>query len=952
MRPARLLAATMTSALVLAGMSALAVPAAAQSTPDPAAAAERELRAQSSGKVTVRRDERGVVHFVGTEPGKPARRPAQVAASASAAAAAGAHLARYGALWRLDHKGVDARSIRTLKGPAGQSVVRFQQTVQGMPVLGGELSFALDGSGNLQSVNGETTPLALRTAQLSVSEERARETAVRIAARANDLPEAALRAGEAQAYAYDAALLGPATKNELAPVWRVEVIGPPHVRHLVLVDRERGNVPLHFNQVAQLFRLVCDRKNEPDTTGADGYPTLETCVNKYYARIENQAATGEPDVDAAYDYTGHTAQFFESDDLGISDLTELIGHDTGHGKRLRSTVNYCFPVDWDPNCPMQDAFWNGEGVFYGAGTPQADDIVAHELTHGVIQHTSNLAYFYQSGAINESMSDVFGELVDLTNPDDEVEDPWKMGEDSPFGVVRDLANPPAHGDPDRMQSALYADDTVHSPSWDNGGVHTNSGVGNKAAHLIAEPGTRTFNGQTITGLGYTKAKRIYFKALQTFTSGSDYEDLYSVLPQACDNLAAAGAGGITALECTNTVRAAVTATEMNLQPITNATAPEAPVCDSGTRASIFTDYLNSKSNWSTTSGMWHVIDNYAKGGKGSLYGWEPAREFGEPKYSYARLAKSFTIPSGAPTYLRFDHQYLLAHDQGGRYLSGARVEYSVSGGTWQSASASPWANGPTRTIMPRDSGNYRAFGGDSHGYQSSRLDVSSLAGKSVQFRWRIQGDPEIYFDGWTLDNVMLYSCGGATPTNVRSVTPIGSVTKATVKWPAPLWPGEGGLTKYTVTAKKGDTVVQTYDVAPTATSKLVSGLSRGTSYQFYVQPHSAGGQGPYSTRALIGTTLHSALSPTTIYSGQSVKFSGKLVRVDSGAGVRGLKVYLQGRKKGHTTWKDITSMSSGTGGAYSFTHKPTSSWEYRSMYKSGSSSYMGTFSNTRAVTVR
>lgn len=965
MRPARLLVAAVTSAL-LAGIPALTAPTAvAQQSPDPSAAAEKDLRSRSTGRVTVRRDDRGVVHFVGTEPGKPAKRPEQVAAEASAAQKAAAHVKRYGALWALDHKGAAVRARRTQVGANGQSVVRFQQTVNGMPVFGGELAVALDKAGNLQSVSGETTPLAVRAGELRISAEQAQRTAVNLAARVHKAPAGALVAGAAEPYAYDAELLAPSAKDIVVPVWKLEVTGPAHVRHLVLVDRQNGAVALNYNQVhGALYRVVCDRKNVRDTTNPDGSPKLAACTSNF-ARVEGGAPNVEADVNAAYDYAGDTARYF--DEQFNVDLTQLIGHDTGVGKRIRSTVRYCFPSSIDPQCPMLNAFWNGNGVYYSAGMAKADDIVAHELSHGVTEHTSNLAYWYQSGAINESMSDVFGELVDLNNVDAETEDPWKLGEGSPFGVVRDMANPTATQQPDRMQdpAGYYAGEDAEY--FDNGGVHTNSGVGNKAAYLIAresDEGPVLFNGQTITGIGHVKAAEIYYKALQMLTSGADYQDLYSVLPQACDNLAAGGVDGIVANDCNLTVRKAVTATQMNLQPkSSDAAAPEAPTCTAGTKKDMFLDGFGSAANWAYTSGRWNVIDYYARSGKKSFYGHE-YRASGQPRDSYARISKAFTVPSGAPAFLRFDHQYGLAYWPGDaqfpdrEYYAGARLLYSTDGGkTWKTTSYMTWSNGPDKTITPYDAnGNpqatYKAFGGDSHGYQSSRLDVSPLAGKSVIFRWHIKTDFEFYYDGWTLDDVNLYVCGGATPTSVYNLNTIGGVGRATVQWSAPVWPGQGGLTKYRVTVKRGDTTVKAYDVAAGATSTTVSGLSRGTTYRFHVQPFSAAGAGPSVSRGLIGTTVYSSLSPTTISSGQSVKFSGKVVRVDSGNGVKGLRIWLQGRRKGSTSWSYITSVTSGSGGAYSFIRKPTASWEYRAVYKSGYSTYMGATSNIRTVTVR
>ncbi|MGD4048251.1 M4 family metallopeptidase, partial [Xanthomonas citri pv. citri] len=137
----------------------------------------------------------------------------------------------------------------------------------------------------------------------------------------------------------------------------------------------------------------------------------------------------------------------------------------GAGLSLKSTVRYCDPLE---PCPLANAFWNGEQMIYGQGFASADDVVAHELTHGVTDFSSHLFYYYQSGALNESLSDIFGELVDQADGVDGAGGPvrWQLGEDLPIGAIRSMANPPAHGDPDRTGSPLY----FGGPE-DNGGVH-------------------------------------------------------------------------------------------------------------------------------------------------------------------------------------------------------------------------------------------------------------------------------------------------------------------------------------------------------------------------------------------------------------------------------------------------------------------------------------------------
>jgi len=107
----------------------------------------------------------------------------------------------------------------------------------------------------------------------------------------------------------------------------------------------------------------------------------------------------------------------------------------------------------------------------------------------VTDFSSSLFYYQQSGAINESMSDVFGEYIDLTNTDgnDTAAVRWQIGEDVPgFGAIRNMADPTIFGDPDRMLSPFYANDPSEG---DAGGVHLNSGVGNKAGYLMVDGGS-------------------------------------------------------------------------------------------------------------------------------------------------------------------------------------------------------------------------------------------------------------------------------------------------------------------------------------------------------------------------------------------------------------------------------------------------------------------------------
>ena len=208
---------------------------------------------------------------------------------------------------------------------------------------------------------------------------------------------------------------------------------------------------------------------------------------------------------------------------GLYDLNQIkhnrISLD-GKGIEILSTVNY--------GVNYSNAYWNGYMAIFGDGFANADDVVVHELTHGVTQYESNLFYFYQSGAINESFSDVWGEYYDQINGfgNDTLPAKWLIGEDvSGSTPIRSMSNPPVYGDPDKMTSANY-----NITDLDNGGVHTNSGVNNKAVFLMVEGGT--FNGKTVSALGWDKTEAIYYE-VQTnlLSSGTDYSDLYYAVQQ-------------------------------------------------------------------------------------------------------------------------------------------------------------------------------------------------------------------------------------------------------------------------------------------------------------------------------------------------------------------------------------------------------------------------------------
>ncbi|WP_018350117.1 M4 family metallopeptidase [Longispora albida] len=475
------------------------------------------------------------------------------AAKGDAAAQATAHLKALAGRF-----GVNAKQFAVDKTTAlpGGTVVRFQQTIGGAPVLGGQLVAVLDGAGALSSLHGNTTTATDKAAKPAKGAgEFGAKTRQSFADEAKTGVDA-LEEAESQLAWFDPAIYaGTPSKGDVKLVWsvKVEPAGLDAWGGEVLYDATSGTEVLRLSHKHEaLSRAICDANSTYVSTSA-------FCLAKGAARVEGGAVSGVTDVNDAFDLFGTTSSYYQTN-FGY-DLTAAIGS-TGKGdnvKRLRAIVRACVQ---GYGCPMENAFWNGKGMTFGAGFASADDVIAHELTHGVTEHTSGLVYSSQSGAINEALSDIFGEYSDLTNGrgNDAAGVRWDMGEDLPasIGVIRSMSDPTRFSDPDKVSSSLWYKGTNNSAY-----VHINSGVGNKAAFLIADGGT--FNGQTITGLGLAKAGQIFWRAQNTLTSSATYKELNTVLPAACRSLATSGTGGITAADCVSVDRA-VLATEMNLTP--------------------------------------------------------------------------------------------------------------------------------------------------------------------------------------------------------------------------------------------------------------------------------------------------------------------------------------------------------------------------------------------------
>lgn len=718
------------------------------------------MQADTGGRTVIEyHAETGMARFIGTDPNHPIPLDKTVFGENADAEQAAMHfLASYGSLFGLADPAEDLRLRRTTRGEDGGTYLRYQQVYRGIPVFAGELVVGTTSSKAVASANGEALPGIDLDIEPAVDAETARRTALQKTARIYELDPEELVAGQPELWIYNPALLGGPGMRVTSLVWRVEVepLDLSPIRELVLVDAHSGLVVLHFNRnPGALYREIYDNNNT--TTALPG--TL--------IRVEGGATSSITDVNQAYNFLGDTYNFYKN----------IHGRDSidGKGMKLKATVRHCVVGYY---CPLSNAYWNGNQVVFGQGYAAADDVAAHELTHGVTEYESDLAYYMQPGAINESLSDIWGEFVDWYNngavPDSH---PWLIGEDLPIGAIRNMKDPtnPPNVCTDTQTTGCNPPqpDMMTSPDYycgteDYGGVHINSGVGNKAAYLMAAGGS--FNGKVVTGIGIEKTAKIWYH-VQTnmLTSGSDYQDLYSALIQACTSLV--GTSGITTSNCQQ-VKNAVDAVQMNLQPASCA-APEAPVCPAGQSPSpLFSDDMENyaSDNWTTatlsgTDHWFYPAIGYATSGTYHMWGNNHAA-VGD---SAIAMTSSIPMPAESTPYLHFKHAYSFALSDDDKKYDGGVIEYSTdNGANWYDAGTIfPTVNGYTGALHEDNPlGERQAFTGVSNGYHSTRLDLSPVAGQSVRFRFRMGTDGLGKDYGWFIDDVNIYTCSSNPAVNL------------------------------------------------------------------------------------------------------------------------------------------------------------------------------------------
>ena len=429
---------------------------------------------------------------------------------------------------------------KEFKDNLGITHLRFAQKYKGLEVWGKEIILHMDNNGNVISLTGRyaTTPSVISNINGNISAEEA----ISISLKNSGISTAKVSKLYKELTGYDEPIVKKIIwcDEYLFPhlAWFVELRKGLSQDWYYFIDANEGTVLNHYNNVCYDGAATgtgTDLNSVNRTFGTyqigNDYYMIDTSLPMYDAAnsqlpdntkgalvllsLNGKDLSSENPV---YYFTSSSNTW--SDPASISAQYNAITTYRYYSDVLkRNSVDdkgmtiYSIMHVTENNQPMDNAFWTGKVMCYGDGGTAFKslagglDVGAHEMTHGVTQYSANLEYQGQSGALNESMSDVFGVMVDDNN--------WTVGEDIikdfnsfPTGALRDMSNPHNGG-------------TQGSPSWqpanmsefvnttgDNGGVHINSGIPNHVFYLAA------------TSLGRSTAAQIWYRALTVYLTRS------------------------------------------------------------------------------------------------------------------------------------------------------------------------------------------------------------------------------------------------------------------------------------------------------------------------------------------------------------------------------------------------------------------------------------------------
>lgn len=327
-------------------------------------------------------------------------------------------------------------------------------------------------------------------------------------------------------------------------VYKIDVYAQkPLGRWDIYIDAETGTV---LNKVSKLCSADVKGTAVTKYHGTHQITTDSISPNQFLLRQKNRKGFGQhiEALNCQQQYESSAVSFTDADNLwdNVNPLMDEAATDAFWG--AEATYDYYLErfnrKSFDNNGAKMlmylhynvnffNAFWNGDYTVFGDGENEpltSIDVVGHEFTHAVTQYTADLNYYSESGALNESFSDIFGTAIEFYKLGGTGDASWLVGQGS--FTIRSMADPNLFGDPDTYEGKYWVNTNPCNDFWDNCGVHTNSGVQNFWFYLLSEGGSGTNDhgeDYNVTAIGIDKAAQIAYRNLSTYlTPNSDYDD--------------------------------------------------------------------------------------------------------------------------------------------------------------------------------------------------------------------------------------------------------------------------------------------------------------------------------------------------------------------------------------------------------------------------------------------
>ena len=414
----------------------------------------------------------------------------------------------YGDFFGVENPQKDLKLLKKTKDKKDFTHLRYNQEYEGVPVFGGQMIVHLEKNLSSVSANASLAPEISLDPDPKISKEKAEEKAVKKWEKKFKSENPKILSSALVVFSEELVKNDPKGKNYLT--WLVEVFkDEPRSREYYFINAKNGDEIFQITGIKEISREVFDCSN------GDWPCYLDDLVGGYtFGRSEGQPARGAnpvlggTDVDDSYDMAGAMHNYIESK-FSLDGANNQGGIGDGYTADADETEVYDYLDEIWYGCP--NAFWDGFSVNFCKGMVH-NDVFGHEYGHAIVDFSvpGGLTYSFESGALHEAYSDIFGEALEheRTGSSD-----WLMGEnihlDGFDGPIRNAVNPNSLNDP-----ARFYDSRFYCGYGDGGGVHWNSPVVTHAAYLLATGGS--FNGCSVSGIGRSKMESIFYRALASY----------------------------------------------------------------------------------------------------------------------------------------------------------------------------------------------------------------------------------------------------------------------------------------------------------------------------------------------------------------------------------------------------------------------------------------------------